>query len=125
LQSYEYAPVEVSHHRHYHHPEVENQPRTLSWYGRTTQEVQEDEWKQRKYYEREVKKAAAAKKDEDEQRYREIEAESIEPKGKPSDQYWVVHKEGGMRAYPLGEIRINFEGTWKIDERGWPYLMEK
>lgn len=53
------------------------------------------------------------------------EAKSLEPKGKATDQYWVVHTDGGMRAYPLGTIKVNFEGEWKIDGNGWPYLVEK
>ena len=57
---------------------------------------------------------------------KEIEREKTckEPKGKPSDQYWVVHTDGAMRAYPLGTIRHNFEGDWKIDSNGWPFLQE-
>jgi hypothetical protein len=121
--SYEYMPAEPVY--HHHQPKSEAKSRTLPWYGRTAQEVQDDQWKERKHYEREVRRAEAVKSDGGVSNEREVEAKSIEPQGKPSDQYWVVHKEGGMRAYPLGTIKHNFEGTWKVDERGWPYLLEK
>jgi hypothetical protein len=52
-------------------------------------------------------------------------SKEIEPKGKATDQYWVCHKDGGMKAYPLGTIKNNFEGEWKTDVRGYPYLVEK
>ena len=113
---------------------------SLPYFGRTAQEVQYDAWQERKYYERELKRAdkekakakakaeRAAKEDaksEKSDAKTEKTAKSVEPKGKPTDQYWVVHKDGGMRAYPLGTIKNNFEGEWKIDQNGWPYLAEK
>jgi hypothetical protein len=52
------------------------------------------------------------------------EAKSIEPKGKPSDQYWVQYVDGGVRVYPLGTIQNNFERVWRVDANGWPYLVE-
>jgi hypothetical protein len=90
---------------------------TLPWYGRTAQEVQEDEWKMRDAYQRSERK-------------KEKEGDgnggkSIEPKGKPTDQYWVRHKVGGMQSYPLGTIKNNFEGVWQVDLNGWPYLVEE
>lgn len=55
----------------------------------------------------------------------QMDTKGVEPRGKDSDQYWVVHREGDTQAYPLGTIRANFEGTWRVDGRGWPYLEEK
>ncbi|KIW07014.1 uncharacterized protein PV09_01909 [Verruconis gallopava] len=96
---------------------------TYPWYGRTRDEVQADGWKEREQCERQMGKEA--KGAERAHCSGDEEAKAIEPKGKPTDLYWVQHKDGGLRAYPLGTIRINFQGAWKIDSNGWPYLVEK
>lgn len=95
------------------------------WYGHTREEVVDDGWKMRKAVEREERRkrrereeqeAAASAKDK--------VSKAIEPRGRLSDQYWVKHMGGGLKLYPLGTIKNNFNGDWKLDKNGWPYLLE-